>query len=284
MDDEPVTLDTLPTVSVASHDGTVLATGSAALSDVPGTYTYLVPGQPGPDALTITWTGEYEASPYVQTTYVEVTGGRLFSIPDLRNSSSALKNTTKFPTSTLAMVRDYVENRFTKITGRRFVPSFGQSLNLAGSGSSLIYLNDPEWLEILSVVESGTDITTSLKLSHDDDAGKYALSIYDPDITNWAMQLAFDPSQRYDITYTYGSLSVPPAIATAALSYAAYFAEGLNSSMDPRTTAVQLPNFGEPGRGAVISMTSPDPASERFTGIPEIDAVLWEYRIFRGVG
>lgn len=271
-------------MQVTNHAGTVVSTGSAALSGVDGTYTYLVPGQPSPDALTVTWTGEYQAADYVQKTYVDVTGGHLFSIPALRANSTSLQNETKFPTSILAAWREYVEDRFTKITGRAFVPTFGSVTNLSGTGTPVIWLDHPEWLEVTSVVQSGVDITSELVLSHDEDGGAYSLSMYDPSITDWAAQPVWDPSQRYDITYTYGSLTVPQPIASAAAHYAAVLAFSMNSANDPRTTAIQLPNFGEPGRGAVVSLTSPDPSTERFTGIPEIDAVLWEYRIFRGVG
>lgn len=259
-------------------------TGSAETTDADGTYAYLVPGQPAPELLTVTWAGQYQGSDYTLTTRAEVTGAQLFSIPELRLRHTALSRTDKFPTDRLVGVREYVESRFAHITGRRFVPCLGVDKDLAGTGTSVLWLSRPDWLEILSVDESGTDITDQLTFSHDQDGGAYALSIYNPDITSWAAQSAWDPAARYEVAYIYGCESVPFPIATAAMSYAAYLAESENSSMDPRTTAVQLPNFGEPGRGAVINLTDPDPASERFTGIPEIDAVLWEYRLFWGVG
>lgn len=74
------------------------------------------------DRLTITW-----ANPSVgeMSTTVEVVGGFMFSIAELRAESTAFESTTNYPAAKLAELRTTVEQALEDATGVAFVPRYG---------------------------------------------------------------------------------------------------------------------------------------------------------------
>lgn len=261
-DDNTVDLDSPPAVVVTNLAGTVINTGTGALTGSnTGNYKYTLPPQTASDTLTITWSGTAGSQSYVVTTVVEVVSARYFQLPELRAYDSRLADTTKYPNSLLAPVRDFVESRFEDITGRSFVTRYAVD-TFAGTGSDTAYVSEPYWQSVRSVLQDGTDVTDTVVPKHSD-AGAFAMALDCPGV--------WDSRSVYQIGYTFGETTVPAMINEAAKRYARYLIMSRKTSTDERATQLQLGTDEGRATGSVIALGM---ASGDSTGIPEVDAVL----------
>jgi hypothetical protein len=112
------------TVTVTRWDGTELAADAATAGTgtdartynlTPATHTALL------DRLRIDWESPSKG---VQTSYVEVVGGFLFSISEFRALGTAYANTTNYPAETVADMRTTVEQALEDACNRAFVPRY----------------------------------------------------------------------------------------------------------------------------------------------------------------
>lgn len=123
VDETPTDAAGTVTVSVKRLDGTVVSSGNAAHPGAAGVYTYAVPAQPAPDALTVDWTGTVAGAEVTARDHLDVVGGFLFGLAEARAMPPAL-DTTRFPTATLAQARTIVEEECERICNQAFVPRF----------------------------------------------------------------------------------------------------------------------------------------------------------------
>lgn len=251
------------TVNVTNYAGAEVATGAATATGT--TYTYTLPAQTELDALTVTFTGVFGGATRTQAVPVDVVGGFYFSLAELRAYDEVLTNTTKYPTARLVAARDGVEAKFEEVTHRAFVPRFAAE-TLNGTGRDTLWLQWPEWRDVLSVAVDGVDVTADyVGATHDPDRGARAVTLPFPGY--WPLGVS-----NIAVAYTYGFSVVPQGIHDAALRYARYLliSQG-NTVLNERATSLRVPSTGD--RETAISLAVPG-RSDSHVGIPEVDVEL----------
>jgi hypothetical protein len=242
-------------VTVTSDDGTILIDHQAATPTTIGHFTYpLAAAQTATlDLLTMTWDLTIDGQPQYATTHVEVVGGYLFNLAALR-SDRDLTDTTQYPTGNLADARTYAEQELERSCGITFVPRY-KRLNVNGTGTNLLRLNDAPLRTVRSVTVDGTAWTdlTGVQV-----AGSFLNST-----TTWPAGYG-NISLAYEAGYDYP----PAAISQAALILAKdYLVRG---PLDDR--AIQRATEDGP-----VFIATPGWNGNRF-GIPAVDAVIDSYR------
>ena len=121
------------------------------------TVTVPVEDMPLLDTYTATWTGTVGDETVEWVTEVELVGGFLFTIAQLRGADSAFADDTKYPDATLLEVRTGAEMTIEgdKACAVAFVPR-GRRVRLDGSGRDSLRLPDFEGRTVLSVTVDGT--------------------------------------------------------------------------------------------------------------------------------
>lgn len=119
----PASPPTTATVSVVAADGTDLGDPTANPTGNPSEFSVTIDSAmtANLDVLTLTW----QSAGFSTTTFVDVVGGFLFNISDLRSVAAPLANTTTYPTVVLANVRASVEDAIESQLGYALVPRFG---------------------------------------------------------------------------------------------------------------------------------------------------------------
>ncbi|MGE3620749.1 MAG: hypothetical protein AB7L84_09830 [Acidimicrobiia bacterium] len=136
------------TVAVAKADGTeVVAAGTATTNPSPGLYTYALGAVATLETLTATWTVAGGAS---HRTVVEVCGGFLCSVAELRAAETSLADPTKYPAATLAQARLETEAECEWICDVAFVPRH-RRVAVDGDGTSDLAIPDPHVRQVRSV-------------------------------------------------------------------------------------------------------------------------------------
>lgn len=194
----------------------------------------------------VRWDGGATA---VDTEYIEVTGGALFTVPELRGTDEAL-TLQRYPTDEVKLARLIVEGEFERITGRSFTP---RTLYVAASGL-------PECGELLPL----RDIASMTVLG--DSPG--ALEFDRIEAFAWSPEL---PSGTTGVEIDYGFRSVPDSIKRAGLTYARWLLLEDRSGIPDRATSFQ------PEVGGTYTLATPGRGGAE-TGIPTVDAVLTGYR------
>lgn len=257
-DDDGATLvPTAPSIAIKDSAGEVVEEGTPTVSD--STLSYEIPAASLPflDSYTIVWGATADSAPWSSTEYLELVGGYLFEIPDLRASDRAFENATKYPTETLRAVRTAVEQT---IEGKRaanvaFVPR-GARVTVDGNGKHEIVVPHFEVREVISAFVNGWPLSPAqvASLIVDDN------SIYWPDGTWLAGR------KNIEIHYTHGRDVPPGPISRAALILAKEYA--VKTDLPGRATATsigdQIFRLTVAGRDGV-------------TGLPEVDAAIGDH-------
>ncbi|MEU8086332.1 hypothetical protein AB0B57_22320 [Micromonospora sp. NPDC049101] len=223
--------------AVPTAEGPAVATGDV--------YAYS-PGMLAPGVYTVRWDGGATA---VDITSVEVVGGFLFTVPELRNADPDL-SAERFPASEVRLARDVVEAEFQRITGRSFTPriAFLSVSDLPGWGELLPFA------DIASVTTSG-GTAASLAIER---VGHFA---YMPEL----------PAGTTGIEVSYGFPVVPDGIKRVGLLYARWLLHEDRSGIPDRATSFQ------PADGGTYTLATPGRSGYE-TGLPAVDAVLEAFR------
>ncbi|MER7445050.1 hypothetical protein [Micromonospora avicenniae] len=180
---------------------------------------------------------------------VEVVGGYVFTIPDLRASDVDL-TADRYPVAEVRLARDVVEAEFQRITGRSFTPR-----------TAFLSVSDiPGWGELLPFadVASVTVLGASPGPLTVERVGHFA---YVPEL----------PDGTTGIEVDYGWRVTPPGVNRAAKIYARWLLMEDRSGIPDRATSFQ------PADGGTYTLATPGRAGYE-TGIPAVDAVLDGYR------
>lgn len=153
VDETPTDASGAVAVTVKRLDGSAVVSGNAT-SAGSGRYTYVLPGQPLVDALTVDWSGTVGGGARTERDMVEVVGGYLFGLAEARAQPPPL-DANRFPTATLAAKRIEVEQECEDICQVAFVPRFCR-VALDGSGTDELVLPDVEVRALRAVSVSGT--------------------------------------------------------------------------------------------------------------------------------
>lgn len=253
-DGAPITVAAPYTVEVVDGAGSTAHTGSATYLDGVLSADVLVAAMPLLDTYTVTWTGEVDGQATQWVDQVELVGGYLFELKDLRARDRAFADTSKYPTALLDSKRLEVEETLEsqKAAAVAFVPR-GRRVTLDGSGRAAIALPDLEVREVYSVTVNGVALTVEeLDAITIDDAWLHLESgVWPTGVKN------------VTVHYAHGLDAAPPPITRAALTLAREYLAG--SDLPGRATATSI---GDQMYRLTIA------GRDGVTGLPEIDAAI----------
>ncbi len=248
------------TVTVTRDDGTVL-TGGTATGTGSGPRSFQLSAATHNnllDRLTLTWTS---GSLGTLTSTVEVVGEFLFALAEARQVRP-LDNTTNYTDAALTAMRTTVEDALEDACGCAFVPRY-DSATLNGDRTSLLqltpYLRRVRWASITTA-----GVTTALT------AGELLNLSVNPAgfVSGYGWPTGYG---NVTVGYEHGMDRPPERVRRAALLLAKVWL--VSGPVDDRATS-----FSSAETGATYSMVVPGRGGSTF-GVPEVDAVVDQYRI-----
>ena len=251
-------------VTVTIKDGAGVTVVSDTPTIVAGKLRYLANAalMPKLDTYSITWTGVVDSESQSWVTEVELVGGYLFEISDLRSFDRAFLDTVKYPIELLRQVRTWAE---TTIEGSNaadvaFVPR-GRRVVLDGHSryeNNAWGLDVPDYLvrSVYSASVNGTALTNSQvsALICDDD------TIWRPD-TFWAVG-----HRNISMHYEFGYDRPAGAVTRAGLILAREYL--VKSDLPSRASATSI---GDQYFRLTIA------GRDGTTGLPEVDAAIAQF-------
>lgn len=253
---QPQTIDGPYGVTVTDSAGTILVTDAATYNE--GILTYLLAASDIPhlDTYTVTWTGTVDGNEWSWATEIEVVGGYLFEISDLRGEDRAFTDATKYPSDALRAIRTIVEDTMEspRAAGLAFVPR-GKRITIDGNDASFLIVPDYALRSVVSVKINGVALTGEevATLTVDDDA------VHAPFI--WPAG-----NRNIEIHYIYGLDRAPTPITRAALMLAREYL--VKSDLPGRATATSI---GDQWFRVTIA------GRDGVTGLPEVDAAINQF-------
>lgn len=239
------------TVTITRDDGTTIVDEQPADSTGAGVVSYpLTPTETALlDRLKVTWTATLDGQPQSFTDTVEIAGDVLFTIPQLRATSTALQDAGRYPESELITMRTTVEDAIESELGYALVPRYARSRTVR----DYLRLN-PYVRAIRSVTSNTTPVDTSMLTFSD---------------------TGFVTGYRWggvvDVAYEHGLDAPSPRAVFEALTLARSWL--IRGPIDDRVTTVSSPDTGitsvlsVPGRGGSVF------------GIPSVDAFIQSERL-----
>ncbi len=245
------------TVDITRADGTVFATDAATtlVSVGSGTYRYTLAPQSALEYFTLRWEGTFGGVVQHITTHVEIVGGFIVGLADIR-ALEGLTNTTTFPNARLDEVRQQFEDKAEEFCGVAFVPRFEREV-LDGTSSSAIHLLHPRPRTVLSAKLDGVAQTGTATWDLYEDG----FVIRDSGTFPWGRR-------NVEITYEHGldepDTDLREAALTAIRAKLLGDRGGIPQGVTQLATDAGVMTFGRPSRP---------------TGIREVDDVLLARRI-----
>lgn len=256
------------TYSVKRLDGTVVASGTASHPGTTGLYTFTLAAQSLVDIFTVDWTGSVGGGAVTVRDYVEVVGGFLFSLDEMRSARPAL-DSVRFSTQNLIDARLEAEVIAEKICAQAFVPRFAR-FELDGNNDFALVL-PIHTLRTVRAVSTGTNTTDRVALTG---SGLTAVEFSEAGIISRRGAVWMWGRKNIVVEVEYGLDYPPEQIHRAAIIHARSLLTQTDTSIPNRATSVQ----GNPG-GATYSMAGP--SAER-TGITAVDALYGATRLDAG--
>jgi hypothetical protein len=257
LDDETALTPEAVTVTI-TRDGVVdpVTSGSATANGPVYTYT---PGVLPEGCYSSTWDG---GPGVVDVERFEVTGGFLFSIPEVRASDPDLTQ-AKYPAATIRAAREDVEAEFQRITSRSFVPRTAVVELVAGGGDP-VPVSDG-WDSVAFTPASDEVVVPFYDVrSVTIDGVPQAVSRFG------AMATVTLPEGTYTAEVAYGFTAVPNDIRRVGLLLVKHYLAEPNSGIPDRATTFQ------PTDGGTYTLATAGRAGYE-TGLPDVDAVLKDY-------
>lgn len=257
-DDEETALAITNPATYTIYDGagTQVDTGAATAAAGVLSTTLSVAKVATLDAYRVLWTGKVGGTSRQWWDDFELVGGYLFSLPAMRAFDAAYADTTKYPTAKLREARTWVEQRIEHgaACGVAFVPRAARE-KLQGDGTTRLWLAWPRIRAVYSVTVDGVALTA---------AELTELVIHDSHI-EWAN--AWTADAEVVIHYEHGYDFPPMPVSEAGLILAREYlvAKSLASRATAESTDVGFYRLSIAGGGGR-------------TGIPEVDAVIEDYR------
>lgn len=248
------------TATVKRLDGTAVASG-AATHVSQGLYSFPLPQAANLDTWTVDWAGSFGGVNAVVRDYVEIVGGFLFGLPDVRTEMSIPKSgANAVDSAKMAAKRVEVEQTCERICGRAWVPRFHRFL-LNGSGGSSLIVPDlyVRAVRAVSVADSYGQPMTPL------DAGSLAAVapldegvLFRDDGSIWPQG-----HRNVLVEYEYGADYPPAEISSNAMLHFRNIVNRPKSGVPDRAQSFTVAD------GGVYRLTMPGADS---TGIPDVDA------------
>lgn len=203
------------------------------------------------DTYSCSWSGTVAGATLEWPSTIEIAGGYLFEIADLRASDPALADTVKYPGAACRAARTAAEERFEGAARVAFVPR-GRRVTLRGDGSYRLELPDNACRRVVSVSIDGTAL----------DAGALA----ELELREWGAldrPSLWPAGSSIAVYYEHGEDAPPAPVREAAMLLAREYL--VRSAISSRAVVEQT------DVGAFrLSVAGRD----RPTGIPDVDAVI----------
>ena len=277
-DDDGALVAVTGQLTVKIYDGanTLLATQTPTCTNGVFSTTIAASLLPKLDTYTLVWGGTANGNAAEWRTTLEVCGGYLFEIADLRTFDRAFADTNKYPTALLRKVRTWVEQTLEspRAGNVAFVPR-GRRLTMSGNSPDLnrgyyplLYGNDYRELIVPNffVRSLYSASINSVALTDTELAG---VSIVDNVLYRSAgVQWPAWPYGKNNLTfhYTHGYEAAPGAITRAALILAREYL--IQSDLPGRATATSI---GDQMFRLTIA------GRDGVTGIPDVDAAIQQW-------
>lgn len=132
-----------PTVAITAADAVAVQSGNATIvGSATGQTTFAMSAVATLEYLTVVWTAIVGGVSRVETDYVEIVGGFLFSLAEGRASDTSLSSIVTYPSAAIEVSRFEVEAEAELICDRAFVPQYARVV-MDGTGTSDIVLQHP---------------------------------------------------------------------------------------------------------------------------------------------
>ena len=245
---EPADPGTTTVVVTRSAGSTAVASTTATEDGTLRTVTLPAGENTGPDLLTATWTG----TTAVESTTIDVAGGVYFTEAELRDHERSVSVQAEYLPADVRAQRRIVEDTFERSTGVAFVPRFS-IVTPSADQVPLRAVRSVSW--VLLDDSAGTVVTTSLD--------RYC------EITDQALVMLTGGVAKVGVVH--GFDRPPSDVWRAAMRFCRHLLAGTNPGIDFRPMATINPD------GSRDQFATPGVADWE-TGIPEVDAVLKDYR------
>lgn len=245
---------TSPEVKVYSGAGDEL--GIAGVPDASaGRLSYSLPAgtMTALDTYSVVWRGEVSGEPVEYRRRVELVGGFLFEVEDLRAFDPAFADATRYPAALVRAARTAAEERFEKACRQAFVPR-GRRARAVGAGVARLEVRDNA-VSALLAASIGT-------------AALSADEIAEVDVREWGALdrppgKVWTAGEPVRVHYEHGLEGPSPEESQAAMLLAREYLTRSNLSSRATLEATDVGFFR-------LSIAGP----EKPTGIPEVDAVI----------
>lgn len=258
-DEDGDLVDATGTVTVAVSDaaGAAVVSGNATKTpDTTGIYTFACTAAQlaALGQYTATWAATVAGNAITPITQVEVVGGHLFGLDELRGRRVELENVSKYPAALLTARRAEVTEWLEDLMMVALVPR-RRRLVTRGDGTDTLLTGDPLVSAVVSVTVDG------VAWDVDELRGDLAIGqLIAPTGAEWTRDAPVIA------VYDHGYPSVPEKVKAAALDVAVDAA--IPSALNPRATV-------ESTEIATFRLSIPTPGTP--TGIPSVDMVIHEY-------
>lgn len=252
------------TIKITRADGSTLLAETAASPTGVGKFSYtLTPTHTALlDELSVAWKATLNASLQTLTTTVEVVGGFLFSIAQIRQAPYELLE-VDYPNDLVADARTLAEQRIEDACGVAFVPRYRRE-TLSGLGGPVLLVGSPRIRSLRTATVDGTDLTVG-------ELGEVTYSA--AGTAYWTNNRWANGVNNVTVAYEHGFDSVPAPVSRAALILAKHYLT--DTPFDDRHTSISTEDgtftLATPGlRGSI-------------TGLPEVDQIIGQYGGYESV-
>ncbi len=251
-------------LTIKNGAGATIYTGTPTLHAGHLDITLPVTTLPLLDTYSFTWTGTKAAVTVTWTDIVELVGGYLFEISDLRKADRAFLDTDKYPTDVLKQIRNWVED---VIEGERaadvaFVPRArrvvvnGSAVYDRATGAFGLYVPDYVVTRLYSASVNGSALTNT-----------QVSAIVCDDDTLWSKDTTWPAGNKnVSLHYVHGYNLVPGAITRAALLLAREYL--VKSDLPSRASATSIGD-------QIFRLTIA--GRDGITGLPDVDAAIEQF-------
>lgn len=232
-----------------------------AIEDEVGGYSFTLAPQSELTQLTVDWTGKWGGKSQSLSDEVEVVGGVLFSVEQLRRFGDRALASAKFTDQVIIDARTAVTDFFEHECKTSFIPRYSRDVivrhhhNGHGRSRHALWLSKKRIQRIISATVNGSAL----------DAGQLD-DIVIEDTGRLHRTSGWVSSTPIVVEYVYGHVQPPPKVVDAAMTLARY--ELVNNDISDRT--VMLTNE----LGTIRLST---PGANYPTGLPVVDAILARY-------
>lgn len=263
---DPVIFSGTPTVSVVHGEtGAAVASDEASVND--GTLSFtLTPAMTATvKPLVSTWLGTVAGQEMQWTTYHEVVGDLLFTVPQARAfDKGALSNDERYPAEVISAFRDVVAESFEDVAGIAPGARYRREV-LDGGWHSDLWLSKVTCIRVLGIEtrEQGSKSWTAFTSDELDDVTlKENGWLVRETLGTWPRG-----AQNVRVEYEYGWQPIPEEIRQAAL----YLTRDRLAGTDlPRNAIGQVSELG------TFTLSTPGMRGSYY-GLPQVDEVLRRY-------